>query len=110
MHCVTSQFFVMINGATYPFFNNKRGLRYGFYLSPLLFLLIAKGLSRFLKEAFENSSIKGINIDTSSNIPHLLFVDDILIFYEGSRRDIEKFKDIMDLFYKALCMKINLQN
>jgi hypothetical protein len=99
----------MINGEIYPFFRTQRGLRQGFPLSPLLFLLIAKGLSRLLKEAYENGSFKGINIDTSCNITHILFVDDILIFCEGSRRVLEKFKDIKDLFCKASSMKVNLQ-
>jgi hypothetical protein len=110
MNCITfASFVVLINGATSPFFRPGRGLRQGFPLSPLLFLLIVEGLSRLLKEAFENGSFKGVNIGTSCNITHLLFVDDILIFCEGSRRVVEKFRDIMDLFCKVTCMKINLQ-
>jgi hypothetical protein len=101
MNCITyASFVVMINGETSPFFNPGRGLRQGFPLSPLLFLLIVEGLSRLLKEALENGSFKGVIIGQSYNITHLLFVDDILIFYEGSRRVVEKFKVIMDLFVR----------
>jgi hypothetical protein len=66
-------------------------------------------LSRLIKEASKNGSFKGVNIGTTCNITHLLFVDDILIFYEGTRRVIEKFKGILDLFCKATSMIINLE-
>jgi hypothetical protein len=90
------------------FFKPGRGLRHGCPLSPLLFLLIVKGLSRLLKEASENGSFKGICIGLACNITHLLFMDDIMIFCEGSRRIVKKFKNILDLFYKATSMIINL--
>jgi hypothetical protein len=78
-------------------------------LSLLLFLLVVEGLSRLLKEAMDNDSFKGVHIGTSCNVTHLLFVDDILIFYEGTKRVIEKFRDIMPLFCKATGVTINLQ-
>jgi hypothetical protein len=85
--------------SSYPPFPS-RGLRQGFPLSPLLFLLIVEGLSRLIKEAIENGSFKGICIGPTCNITHLLFVDDILIFCEGTRRIVEKFKNILELFCK----------
>jgi hypothetical protein len=52
MSCISSvSFVVLINGAATPFFQAERGLRQGCPLSPLLFLLVAEGLSRALKEA-----------------------------------------------------------
>ena len=49
MGCIsTASFAVLINGATSPFFKAERGLRQGCPLSPLIFLLVAEGLSRFL--------------------------------------------------------------
>jgi hypothetical protein len=73
-------FVVFVNGATSHFFIPCKGLRQGCPLSLLLFLLIVEGLSRLLKEASENGSIKGICIEQDCNITHILFVDDVQIF------------------------------
>ena len=52
MSCLTSvSSIVPINAAASPFFHSERELRQGFPLSPLLFLLVAEGLSRYLKKA-----------------------------------------------------------
>ena len=45
-------FAILINGAASPFFHVERGLRQGFPLSPLLFLLVAEDLSRFIKKSY----------------------------------------------------------
>ena len=85
MSCISSvSFVVLINGVASPFFHAERGLRQGFPLSPLLTLLVAKGLSRYLKKALEEGDFKGISTSTNLDITHLLFVDDILIFCDGS--------------------------
>jgi hypothetical protein len=99
---------ILINGATSPFFNPERGLRQGCPLSPLLFLLFIKGLSKSLKEAIGNGSYNRINVGNSCYVTHFLFVDDILILCEDSRRVVEKLKEIIDLFYMATSMKMNM--
>ena len=38
---------------------------------------------------------------------HLLFIDDILLFTNGSRRDIETLKFTLDLFLEEFGMLIN---
>jgi hypothetical protein len=53
-------------------------------------------------------NLKGINVGISYNITHLFFVDDILIFYEGSKRMLEKLYEIMDHFCEETSMKINI--
>eukprot|EP00253_Pinus_taeda_P024520 PITA_24520 len=59
MGCITSvSFAVLINGAASPFFKGQRGLREGCPLSPLLFLLVAEGLSQLLLKAKREGSIK----------------------------------------------------
>ena len=51
MSCITTMSFsIPINGVASPFFHAERGLRQGFPMSPLLFLLVAEGLSRSIQE------------------------------------------------------------
>jgi hypothetical protein len=52
MSCISyTSFFFLINGSASPLFHVERGLRQGCNLSPLLFLLVEKGLSRDLADA-----------------------------------------------------------
>jgi hypothetical protein len=83
------------------------GLRQGFPLSPFLFLLVAEGLSRALVAEKISGSFPRIDITTSLQVTHLLFVDDILIFTSGSRSEVGILKNILNLFYKAIGMLIN---
>lgn len=84
MSCLTTvSFAVLINGAASQFFHSERRLRQGFPLSPLLFLLVGEGLSRFLKKAHSEGDFRGIHISQVLAITYLLFVNDILIFCDG---------------------------
>jgi len=108
MSCITTvSFSVLINGAASPFFHAERGLRQGCPLSPLLFLLVAEGLSRAIIKAKGEGLFQGIQVAPNLNISHLLFVDDVLIFCSGSRGDTRVLKEILDLFSKATGMEIN---
>jgi len=108
MSCVTTvSFSVLINGAASPFFHAERGLRQGCPLSPLLFLLVAEGLSRAIIKAKNEGRFQGILVAPNLNISHLLFVDDVLIFCSGSRGDTRVLNEILDLFSKATGMEIN---
>jgi hypothetical protein len=73
-----------------------------------LFLIVVEGLSRSIKEATKTGNIKGINVGTSYYVTHLLFIDDILIFCEGTRRMVENLREIINLFCEATSMKLNI--
>jgi len=108
MSCITSvSFALLINGAATKFFHAQRGLRQGCPLSPLLFLLVAEGLSRYLKDAVARGDFGGIQLTGGLTITHLLFVDDILIFCNGTRRDSECLLEGLNLFKRATGMIIN---
>ena len=63
MSCFTTvSFSVLINCAASPFFHVERGIQQGFPLSPLLFLLVAEGLSRALKEAIRLGNFTGLQL------------------------------------------------
>eukprot|EP00253_Pinus_taeda_P035974 PITA_35974 len=108
MGCITSvSFAILINGATSPFFKGYRGLRKGCPLSPLLFLLVAEGLSQLICLAKREGTVKGLEVAVNMFISHLLFVDNILLFSNGNLNEIKELKNILDLFMKVTGMQIN---
>jgi hypothetical protein len=110
MACISSvSFAVLINGAASPFFISERGLRQGFPLSPLLFLLVAEGLSKAIDTTTRAGNFQGIQVAPGMRITHLLFVDDVLIFCNGRVGDAEILADILNLFRLATGMQINSQ-
>jgi hypothetical protein len=110
MACLSSvSFSILLNGSATNFFLAERGLRQGCPLSPLLFLLVAEGLSRFISGEKLGGRFTGIKITNGLTITHLLFVDDILIFCDGSTRDADTLSEGLTLFNIATGMRINAQ-
>eukprot|EP00253_Pinus_taeda_P022819 PITA_22819 len=110
MGCITSvSFAVLINGVATPFFKGKRGLRQGCPLSPLLFLLVAEGLSQLIQKAKREGKVKGLEVAVNMFISHILFVDNILAFSSGNMNKIKELKNILDLFVKATGVQINFR-
>lgn len=108
MGCITNiPFSVLVNGSASTFFNSARALRQGCPLSPLLFLLIMEGLSQIIKEEHRRGRLKGIKITNDCTLTYLLFVDVVLIFLNGSVRDLTIIRDIFSLFQKFMGMIIN---
>lgn len=98
---------VLINGAATGFFHVERGLRQGFPLSPLLFLLVMEGLSRCLIEEMDRGRLRGIMITDNCTLTHLIFVDDIIIFLNGSIGDSTVVNIVLRLFCKVTRMSCN---
>ncbi|GKA84791.1 RNA-directed DNA polymerase, eukaryota, reverse transcriptase zinc-binding domain protein, partial [Tanacetum coccineum] len=90
------------------FFIN-RGLRQGDPLSPFLFILVMEGLHNAFADAVGNGLISGININNSSiNISHLFFADDVIITTGWNARDLENIIRVLHVFYLASGLKINI--
>ena len=108
MACITiPSFSVLINGSASQFFHSERGLKQGCSLSPLLFLIVMDGLSRLIASAKRNGDICGLKISEDCYLTHLLFVDDVMIFLDGSTRDSRSFSNIITLFSSATGMLAN---
>ena len=74
----------MINGTPTGFFAASRGIRQGFPLSPLLFLLVIEGIDLLIKDAQRKGKIKGIKVSSLLAVSHLLFVNDVVLFGIGT--------------------------
>eukprot|EP00253_Pinus_taeda_P020940 PITA_20940 len=108
MSCITDvSYSVLLNGEATSFFTSERGLRQGCPLSPLLFLLIMEGLSTVISSARDRQHLFGIKLADNFYLTHLLFVDDILIFLNGSIGDSTTLHNSVLLFQKATGMRIN---
>eukprot|EP01018_Ginkgo_biloba_P020280 Gb_31029 [translate_table: standard] len=109
MSCMTSvSFSILINGSTSPFFRPGRGLRKGCPISPLLFLIVAEGSSRALLEVKRSGTNRDIKVGSLLCLTRLLFVDDILLFCDGSRRDALKLREVLDLYCSATGILVNI--
>ena len=92
MACVTSTHFaILINVTLTSFFHTSRGIIQGFALSPLLFLLVIEGLSRLISVTKDEGKIKGIKLSSLIFITRLLFVNDVVLFGNGSMEECHCF-------------------
>ena len=85
------------------------GLRQGCPLSPFLFLLVVEGLSRAIKEQVRENNLEGIYVARGHYITHLMFVDDIIMFGNGSFGEWILYKDLLELLSKATGMAFSPQ-
>jgi ribonuclease HI len=108
MSCVVSpNLAILINGESSSFFRSGRGLRQGFPLSPLLFILAMEALSLLLKLGQAEGKITGIKVSRTIKILHLLFVDDVLIMTNDSLQEWIEIKEILSTFCCASGLLIN---
>jgi hypothetical protein len=88
MGCVISvTIAVLVNGEATPFFHNERGLRQGYPLSPLLFILAMEGLSILVKNSQQEGTLTGIKVSRLVKILHIFFVDDVLIVTRANSQE-----------------------
>jgi hypothetical protein len=83
----TANISVLVNGEIPPFFRSGRGLRQGYPLSPLLFILVMEGLSLLLKKSQSEGKITWIKVSRIVKILHLMFINDVLILTNGSLQE-----------------------
>ncbi|GKA57668.1 reverse transcriptase domain, reverse transcriptase zinc-binding domain protein [Tanacetum coccineum] len=100
---------IIVNGSHTSEFSINRDLRQGDPLSPFLFILVMEGLHTAFADALGNGLISGININNSSiNISHLFFADDVIITTGWNARDLENIIRVLHVFYLASGLKINI--
>jgi hypothetical protein len=80
---------ISINGEVGPFFRNKRGVRQGDPISPLLFDFMADALSALLDAASRAGHIKGVVPHLiQSGVTHLQYADDTILLLDLDDRSI----------------------
>ena len=87
---------IIINGKRYGFFKYTRGLKQGDPLSPALFILGAKVLSRSLNRLHNHSDYPGFIMEKRGpQVNHLSFADDIIIFISGRCKTLKLLMDTL---------------
>ena len=103
-----TSFVILINGSPSYFFRPTRGLRLECPLSPFILLSIAEALNQIIHNAKEARMIKGIKVSNTEKVTHTLFVDDVLIFGEGTINNLGAFSTLLDKYNKSMGMVINI--
>ncbi|KAG7582900.1 Reverse transcriptase domain [Arabidopsis suecica] len=91
-------FSISINGRSDGFFKSKRGLRQGDPLSPYLFVLAMEVFSKLMNSRFDSGYISYHPKTEDLKISHLMFADDVMIFFDGSSSSLHGIYEVLDDF------------
>ncbi|KAG7547431.1 Reverse transcriptase domain [Arabidopsis suecica] len=94
----TPTFSVSVNGVSGGFFKNKRVLRQGDPLSPYLFVLSMEVFSKLLLSRYSSGYIYYHPKTSDLEISHLMFADDVMIFFDGGSSSLHGINDTLDDF------------
>jgi hypothetical protein len=109
LNLTSSAFFsLLINGVPSRPFSPSRGIRQGDPLSPFLFIILAKGLSRSIQAAIEQNLLTGLPLHgISPPISHSQFVDDTLLMGSPTVREASSLQEILQTFSEASGLDCN---
>jgi hypothetical protein len=98
--CIESPWIApLINGRPGPFFKTSRGLRQGFPLSPILYVLMAESLNRSLEWESASGNIPGLKIAQGvKRLNHSQFADDTIILSDASKILARRILRVLDTF------------
>lgn len=104
-----SFFSILLNDTSKGYFPSSRGLQQGHSLSPLLFSLVADGLSAILLRAERAIILQGFIVgDGIQSLSHLQFTDDTILFLEANERNITNMEICLKIFDLTLGLKVNM--
>ena len=101
-------YLVMLNGQPHGLITLTRGLRQGDSLSPYLSLLVTEGLHALFEQAEGIGDIKGVSLcPAGPKVSHLLFADDVLVFYRATVSECVKIQSLLYQYEQASGQSIN---
>eukprot|EP00253_Pinus_taeda_P031502 PITA_31502 len=103
----SAHFSLLVNGLPSRPFKPSRGIRQGDPLSPFLFIIMAEGLGRHLKQALLSNQLKGISIHNSPASSHQQFVDDTMLYGYPSAQEASRLKSLLKDFSDASGLHVN---
>lgn len=107
--CITStSFSVSLNGELVGFFLGKKGLRQGDPISSSLFFLAMDILSKDLDNVARSNRFSPHPDCKNPLVTHLNFADDVLIFFDSSERSVSGIIEVLQAFYYASGLQLNL--
>jgi len=93
---------IRVNGNYVGYFKCYKGVRQGDPLSPLLLCLAEEGLSIGLQKAFQSNQVKYMTSSSRKIVhSHVLYADDIFIFYCGQKKSLVALNYILDKYALA---------
>jgi hypothetical protein len=111
MKITSSTFFsILVNEVPSKPFMPSREIHQGDPLSPFLFIIMAKGLGRYIKASIEDGSLQGLplhNLQPSTS--HRQFMDDTLLMNTPTTKEALKLKTILFDFNEASSTTFNLE-
>ena len=94
----TASFSISVNGHTGGYFQSTQGLRQGDPLSPYLFVLAMEAFSGLLRSRYNSGYIRYHPHTEELEISHLMFADDVMIFFDGSGSSLHGINETLDDF------------
>ncbi|GJU27324.1 RNA-directed DNA polymerase, eukaryota [Tanacetum coccineum] len=99
---------IIINGSPTDEFIFGKGLKQGDPLSPFLFILIMESLHLSFQRVVDEGLFHGIKLHDTVNISHLFYADDAVFVGQWSDRNISTLTYVLECFYLASGLKINM--
>ncbi|GKC04288.1 RNA-directed DNA polymerase, eukaryota [Tanacetum coccineum] len=99
---------ILVNGSPTSEFSFFRGLKQGDPLSPYLFILIMEYVCTFLLSCIADGFFNGIKLK-GPTISHLFYADDAMFIGEWSESNLKSIVTILNCFFLASGLKINIQ-
>ncbi|KAG7547838.1 Reverse transcriptase domain [Arabidopsis suecica] len=103
----TPTFSISINGSSGGFFKSTRGLRQGDPLSPYLFVLAMEVFSNLLRSRFDAGYIHYHPNTSELSISHLMFADDVMVFFDGGSSSLHGISETLDDFASWSGLQVN---